>query len=96
MPETTPRPQFIAGAVCPSCHVMDRIVLIGNADEGERRCVACGFSDATPPAAGALPGTRFSRPPATEVDRANQSGGKGQDSEQISRVKIIDPRPPKS
>ncbi len=45
------RKQFIAGAVCPECNVLDRLVVeYARTAEGEpllsrRRCVACGFSD---------------------------------------------------
>ena len=42
--------RFIAGAVCPKCKEMDRMVLeTSEAGEEEeiqrRRCVACGFSE---------------------------------------------------
>jgi uncharacterized metal-binding protein (TIGR02443 family) len=42
--------QFIAGAVCPECDQVDRIVVeVATAKEGveisRRRCVACGFAD---------------------------------------------------
>ena len=42
--------RFIAGAVCPKCNEMDRMVLeIGDAfdekDLQRRRCVSCGFSE---------------------------------------------------
>ena len=43
---STPRPRFIAGAVCPSCKAEDRIVV--DLESDERRCVACGFSEARP------------------------------------------------
>ena len=41
--------RFIAGAVCPQCQVLDRLVLITD-DSVEppqlvRRCVACNFSE---------------------------------------------------
>ncbi len=45
------RKQFIAGAVCPECNVLDRLVVeyaAVVADEpplSRRRCVECGFSD---------------------------------------------------
>lgn len=56
-----PRRRFIAGAVCPECGEMDRIVL-EEAEAGSRRvCVACGFSDDMKPASGRLPPTRFDR-----------------------------------
>ena len=42
--------RFIAGAVCPNCKEMDRIVLeTSDADDEKevqrRRCVSCGFSE---------------------------------------------------
>ena len=42
--------RFIAGAVCPKCSEMDRMVLeTSDADDEEevqrRRCVSCGFSE---------------------------------------------------
>ena len=38
--------RFVAGAVCPRCGVVDRIVL----EDADRRvrCVACGFTDTRP------------------------------------------------
>lgn len=37
--------RFIAGAVCPRCAEMDKIVMYTN-DEGQfRECVACGYTD---------------------------------------------------
>lgn len=37
--------RFIAGAVCPKCSVMDRIVMYRKQDVDYRECVECGFSD---------------------------------------------------
>ena len=39
--------RFIAGAVCPRCAEMDKIMMFTD-DDGEqvRECVACGFTDA--------------------------------------------------
>ncbi|MDX9873964.1 MAG: YheV family putative zinc ribbon protein [Spongiibacteraceae bacterium] len=39
--------RFIAGAVCPRCSAMDKVVMYDDA-EGRRvrECVACGFRDA--------------------------------------------------
>ncbi len=45
------RKQFIAGAVCPSCNEVDRIVVetVNETEESpalnRRRCVQCGFAD---------------------------------------------------
>lgn len=50
----TPK-RFIAGAVCPRCAEMDKIMMYTTDDDDQvRECVACGFTDAvsdTPPAA---------------------------------------------
>ncbi|WNO09177.1 YheV family putative zinc ribbon protein [Teredinibacter sp. KSP-S5-2] len=37
--------RFIAGAVCPSCGEMDKLVLYMESDKNVRECVACGFKD---------------------------------------------------
>lgn len=37
--------RFIAGAVCPSCSAMDRIVMYRVGELDFRECVACGFKD---------------------------------------------------
>lgn len=64
-----PRRRFIAGAVCPRCGAMDRIVI--NLDTDQRECVACDFSEARPAAQGdssqELP-TRVSRAAARRVE----------------------------
>jgi uncharacterized metal-binding protein (TIGR02443 family) len=45
------RKRFIAGAVCPQCQVLDRVVVEFIADIStstelsRRRCVSCGFAD---------------------------------------------------
>ena len=39
------RPRFIAGAVCPACQALDRLVIEQLDGETQRRCVACGFTD---------------------------------------------------
>lgn len=38
--------RFIAGAVCPRCSEMDKLVMFRNEnDEQVRECVRCGYSD---------------------------------------------------
>lgn len=38
--------RFIAGAVCPKCTEMDKLVMYKNEDDREtRECVACGYKD---------------------------------------------------
>lgn len=58
------RRRFIAGAVCPDCGAVDRLVV----DEANRRCVSCGYSDARPSANGKLPATRITRRPRPPGD----------------------------
>lgn len=37
--------RFIAGAVCPKCGAMDRVVMFSEAEKQFRECVSCGFKD---------------------------------------------------
>lgn len=37
--------RFIAGAVCPRCAAMDRIMMFTTEEGQFRECVACGFAD---------------------------------------------------
>ncbi|MTI13060.1 YheV family putative zinc ribbon protein [Sansalvadorimonas verongulae] len=37
--------RFIAGAVCPKCSAMDRLVIFMQGDTTVRECVECGFTD---------------------------------------------------
>ena len=37
--------RFIAGAVCPRCSQMDKLVMYKQAGKTFRECVSCGFSD---------------------------------------------------
>lgn len=53
--------RFIAGAVCPSCRAMDRVVVEEHEGGRRRRCVACGHFDALAQGSGPTPPTRFTR-----------------------------------
>ncbi|MAZ88836.1 MAG: hypothetical protein CL693_14455 [Cellvibrionaceae bacterium] len=37
--------RFIAGAVCPKCSEMDKIMVYNKEGQDYRECVSCGFSD---------------------------------------------------
>ncbi|MCX4026712.1 YheV family putative metal-binding protein [Endozoicomonas sp. SM1973] len=37
--------RFIAGAVCPRCAIMDRIVVFQENGHEVRECVECGYTD---------------------------------------------------
>ena len=58
--------RFIAGAVCPRCGLMDKMVV--DSDREHRECVACGFRDERPDQAITEPLTRVSRPAARRVE----------------------------
>ena len=74
----TPPKRFIAGAVCPRCGAMDRIVVHGDGDH--RECIDCGFSDARPGTPSEEPLTRVTRASARRVET------------QAQPVKLLDPR----
>ncbi len=72
MQEKPGRRRFIAGAVCPRCGAMDKIVV--DLDSDQRECVACDFSEARPDDAAReteLP-TRVSRAAARRVETPAQ------------------------
>jgi len=60
MQDKANRRRFIAGAVCPRCARMDKIVV--NLDTNQRECVACGFSEKRPDSATAQVATQASSP----------------------------------
>ncbi len=66
--------RFIAGAVCPSCGVMDTVRTFTRSGKEHRECVDCGYSDVMdfePALEGELPETRIDREervPDTTVD----------------------------
>lgn len=37
--------RFVAGAVCPRCSEMDKVVVYSEDGKDFRECVACGFKD---------------------------------------------------
>ncbi|PLW71017.1 hypothetical protein C0039_01680 [Pseudohalioglobus lutimaris] len=79
MNTTSRRRRFIAGAVCPRCGEMDKIVV--DMETQTRECVACNFSEARPQdnTAQELP-TRVSRAAARRVETPAEA------------VTLIDPR----
>lgn len=69
--------RFIAGAVCPRCRAVDRIVVeadvspADDAPEGtlrRRRCVSCGYSDTMTSGSAVEPAGRFARRPSPDVE----------------------------
>ena len=37
--------RFVAGAVCPRCSEMDKLVVYNDAGQDYRECVACGYKE---------------------------------------------------
>jgi uncharacterized metal-binding protein (TIGR02443 family) len=60
------RPRFIAGAICPQCKAMDRLVVDMTTDA--RSCVECGFSEKRPQEVTVEPVTRVTRGSARLVE----------------------------
>ena len=55
--------RFIAGAACPKCAALDKVVMYKEDDKDYRECVACGFKDEM----------RFNSSPRELVTRVNTS-----------------------
>ncbi len=84
MSEKTPQVgnqrRFIAGAVCPQCRALDRLVISRVDEHTQRReCVSCGFSDETK--ADSMGGV-----PRGKVERLNSP-----DDVSVQNVRMIDP-----
>ena len=58
--------RFIAGAVCPRCGEMDKMLVDSETDS--RECVKCGFRDQRPADSSSEPRTRVNRPSARLVE----------------------------
>jgi uncharacterized metal-binding protein (TIGR02443 family) len=69
-PPFQPRRRFIAGAVCPRCAAMDRLVV--DLETDRRECVACGFSEARPGPPPAEVPTRVTRAAARRSETPAQ------------------------
>ncbi|PVY77438.1 hypothetical protein C8D92_103123 [Tamilnaduibacter salinus] len=59
--------RFIAGAVCPRCGAMDRLMMHRDGDHQYRECIDCGFEDAQSLVEDAAP------EPETRVNRRDPS-----------------------
>lgn len=79
--------RFIAGAVCPRCAQMDKIVMYDD-EHGQRvrECVSCGYRDALDSAGNPieLP-TRVNQPRAGEKPLAHE--------DEVSIVRVLDTNP---
>ncbi|MGS2723458.1 YheV family putative zinc ribbon protein [Porticoccus sp. GXU_MW_L64] len=78
-PPPKPRPRFIAGAVCPRCGEMDKVVSYKEGEDNYRECVSCGFKEQL----------RLQAPPRELDTRVNRSEEEKQKETQV--VRLIDP-----
>ncbi len=72
--------RFVAGAVCPRCSAMDKLVVYSEDGKDYRECVSCGYKDEM-----RFPGTTRELP-----TRVNVSEEEKQDQVQV--VKILPPK----
>lgn len=80
----TVKKRFIAGAVCPRCGEMDKIVMFQQGEKSTRECVACGFSDTM----------RYEvavNPPDTRLDKTREAvSAKEQPEDDAEIVRIVE------
>ncbi|MAD57386.1 MAG: hypothetical protein CMK44_02265 [Porticoccus sp.] len=72
--------RFIAGAICPKCSAMDKLIIYNENGQDFRECIECGFNDKM---------LLQSNPKELET-RVNMSREKKLAETQI--VKLIDPK----
>lgn len=79
--------RFIAGAVCPRCAQMDKVVMYDDA-EGQRirECVSCGYRDA-------LDEQGQPTELKTRVNQARPGEPPLAHEDEISVVRLLDPNP---
>ena len=71
--------RFVAGAVCPKCAAMDRIVMYSDDEKQYRECVSCGYKDEM----------RFVTPPRELETRVNTTVEQRQ--QEVRPVRLMDP-----
>lgn len=71
--------RFIAGAVCPKCGLMDKVMAFSEAGVDYRECISCGFRDQQ----------RLNSAPRELPTRVNEAGKVKPDD--TRPVKLIDP-----
>lgn len=68
--------RFVAGAVCPRCSEMDKLVVFNEEGKDYRECVACGYKEEM----------RF-KPVARELEtRVNQTEEEKRDAVQVINI----------
>ncbi len=77
--DTPVKRRFIAGAVCPKCSLMDKLVIYKEDNKDFRECVSCGFKDEM----------RFKQHTRELTTRVNATDD---DKEAQTQLLILDPR----
>lgn len=77
----TPK-RFIAGAVCPKCAEMDRLVSYSNAEGTFKECVACGFIE-----------KQLVQVEPNELDTRVNHGLESEVGDDVQVVQLINPKP---
>lgn len=68
--------RFVAGAVCPRCSEMDKLVVYNDAGKDYRECVACGYKE-----------EMHFKPVARELEtRVNQTEADKKDAVQVINI----------
>ena len=87
--QDNPHPRrFIAGAVCPRCAQVDKIVV--DRDTDQRQCVSCGFSEDRPglPASNPVVATAY-KPPELPTRATRAAARRVETPAQV--ITLIDP-----
>lgn len=81
-----PVKRFIAGAVCPRCAEMDKLVMYVNEnDQSVRECVRCGYQDVMTDGGPVEMPTRVNQPRPGEKPLAHE--------DEVQVVNVLDPNP---
>lgn len=80
--------RFIAGAVCPSCSELDKVVMYDEHGDRFRECVACGFKEQLEQDPAMLePETRVNKGMVRQVDALQK---RQEEKDQVQVVELID------
>ncbi len=77
--------RFIAGAVCPQCGELDKLVLYVNTPDQRRECVGCGYQDK-------LSDTAVSAEPPTRVNQARPGEAPLAHETEVQVIKLEEPK----
>jgi uncharacterized metal-binding protein (TIGR02443 family) len=88
MQDKTHRRRFIAGAVCPRCALMDKIVV--DLDTDQRICVSCGFREDRPGSAVSNPRVVAAHKPPEIPTRVSRAAARRVETP-AQAITLIDP-----